>query len=119
MATFSERFKQLRNELGLTQEQIGNDFGVGKSNICRYESGKQVPEFKNLEAFANYFKVTADYLLGRTDDRNVVVLEGKKLPPPLQGIIDAIGIAKGAGLSEEDIKQLIDIHAKMQTPKNS
>lgn len=71
MATFGERFKKLRMEKGLTQDKLAQNFRINKSSISRYEKDIQVPENPALQSFADFFKVSMDYLLGRTDIRNI------------------------------------------------
>ncbi|MBU3111003.1 helix-turn-helix domain-containing protein [Clostridium lacusfryxellense] len=71
MATFGERFKQLRLQRGLTQDKLASSFSLNKSSISRYEKDSQVPENPALQGFADLFEVSMDYLLGRSDVRNV------------------------------------------------
>lgn len=71
MATFSERIKALRKEKGLTQEELGNIIGVKKYSIHSYENEKNCPEMKGLIGLADYFGVSIDYLVGRTDNPEI------------------------------------------------
>lgn len=71
MATFSERFKQLRMERRLTQDSLAEIFFLNKSSISRYESGKQIPEPQTLQKFADFFEVSLDYLMGKSDIRKI------------------------------------------------
>lgn len=48
MATFGERFKQLRKEKNLTQEKLAEMFYTKKSSISRYENNLQIPEFSKV-----------------------------------------------------------------------
>jgi len=67
------RFKELRKKLGLTQEELINQFNLkyGKNYtaaaISQFENGKRIPETKALMDFANFFDVSVDYLLGLTE----------------------------------------------------
>jgi len=76
MATFGERFKSLRTEKGLTQQQLADkinslhNLSFGKSSISLYENDKGAPELAALEKFADFFEVGIDYLLGRTNIKN-------------------------------------------------
>lgn len=76
MTTFGMRFKELRNEKDMTQDtlvQIFNDkyhTTFNKSTISQYENDKRKPEVNILENWAEFFGVSVDYLLGRTDIRN-------------------------------------------------
>lgn len=67
MITFAERLKQLRNERSLSQDALGKEMGISRYAIYTYESGKAFPTVEGLLALADYFDVTTDYLLGRTD----------------------------------------------------
>ena len=71
MANFSERIKELRRTHGLTQAATGEIIGVGQDTISVYERGKNYPEVRNLMILADYFGVSTDYLLGRTDNPEV------------------------------------------------
>lgn len=67
MATFSNRFKELRLSKKLTQKQIAQIFGLAESTISMYESGKREPNFDQLDEFADYFNVDLNYLLGQSN----------------------------------------------------
>ncbi|MCG8540216.1 MAG: helix-turn-helix transcriptional regulator [Clostridia bacterium] len=71
MSTFGQRFKELRKNKGLTQETLAKNFYLNKSSISRYEQNKQLPEMDLLKKFADFFDVSIDYLLGRTDEMKV------------------------------------------------
>lgn len=71
MANFSERIKELRRKNGLSQEALGNILNVKQDAISTYERGKNYPEVRNLVILADFFGVSIDYLLGRTDDPEV------------------------------------------------
>lgn len=67
--TFSKKLKQLREERGKTQQDIADILGVGRPTIAGYETKGKQPDYDKLKILANYFDVTIDYLLGRTDIR--------------------------------------------------
>lgn len=73
---FGSRFKSLRISMGLTQEELVSAFKLKNPNykasgasISQYENGKRIPEVPDLIAWANFFDVTTDYLLGISDIR--------------------------------------------------
>lgn len=68
--TFGERLKELRMEKELTQIELGTKFNLGKTAISLYETNARFPDKDILEKMADFFKVSVDYLLGRTDIRN-------------------------------------------------
>ena len=63
------RIKELRNEKKQTLKQMAEAFGTSNQVISRYELGQAEPEFETLIKIADYFNVSVDYLLGRTDKR--------------------------------------------------
>lgn len=65
---FGSRILLLRSELGLSQEQLGNAIAVTKATISRIESADRAPSADVLIALADYFDVSLDYLVGRSDD---------------------------------------------------
>ena len=62
---FQIRLKTLREKTGLSQDALAKKIGVAQSTVGMWESGKNKPENAKLEALANLFKVSTDYLLGR------------------------------------------------------
>ncbi len=64
-----ERMILLREEAGLTQEKLAALFKTKKATISRYETGTREPKIDVLIEFADFFKVSIDYLVGRTENR--------------------------------------------------
>lgn len=62
--TLGEKLKKLREERGLYQRDIAELVGVGVSTISGYEKDLKRPKPKNLKKLADFYGVTADYLLG-------------------------------------------------------
>ena len=69
MATFEERLVSLRKERNISQTELGNIIGVSRWAILNYEGGKNRPDYEGLLGLADYFKVSLDYLTGRSDQR--------------------------------------------------
>lgn len=67
----SIRLRQLRLEKHLRQEQVAELIGVTKSAISAYENDLRRPSFDVLLQLANLYRVSTDYLLGRTDTRSL------------------------------------------------
>ncbi|MGG3210594.1 helix-turn-helix transcriptional regulator [Geobacillus stearothermophilus] len=63
-----DRLRKLRQEKKLTQEELGKKINVTKVSISGYENGNRTPDTETLQKLADFFNVTTDYLLGRTDD---------------------------------------------------
>ena len=69
--TFASRLKQLRLNKNLRQEQVAKLIGVNKSAISTYENNTRQPSFEILVRLATLYRVSTDYLLGRTDSRSL------------------------------------------------
>lgn len=69
--TIGERLKDLRVERKLTLEQLSNEVGISKSALGKYESdnGKDISPYSIL-LLADYYGVSCDYLMGRTETKN-------------------------------------------------
>ncbi len=60
--------RELRRSRGISQLKLAMDLGLNQNSISRYESGAREADYKTLVLFADYFHVSLDYLLERTDD---------------------------------------------------
>ena len=69
--TIGERLKDLRVERKLTLEQLSNEVGISKSALGKYESdnGKDISPY-SISMLADYYGVSSDYLMGRTETKN-------------------------------------------------
>ncbi len=68
---FSERIIQLKLNKKLLQKDIADAIGVTARNYQRYEKGEQQPTLPIVIKLADYFNVSIDYLVGRTDNPNI------------------------------------------------
>ena len=66
---FSERLKSLRLEAGLTQKEIAEQLGISQQGYAYWERGTKKPTQDRLTLLSNYFDVSVDYLLGKSDSR--------------------------------------------------
>ena len=67
MSKFPQRLKELREEKGLSIKTLAKELGVSDIAIGRWEKGLRTPNIDTLILVANYFNVSADYLLGLRD----------------------------------------------------
>lgn len=63
-----DRLVKLRNQKKKTQEQIANIIGVTRPAYTAYEKGTRTPDYEILKTLADYYDVSIDYLLARTDN---------------------------------------------------
>jgi transcriptional regulator with XRE-family HTH domain len=86
-----------------------------------YENDKRQPTPKTLESLANYFDVSVDYLLGRTDNPKTALVEGDKVPTELRELgVEYFTIAKemkDKQIPPDDLRKIIDaISSIKKTP---
>ena len=65
------RLKELRKERRLSQLRLAMDLGMNQNSISRYETGEREADYATLCLFADYFNVSIDYLMERTDKKEV------------------------------------------------
>lgn len=66
------RLKELREKRAISQLKLAMDLGLTQNSVSRYESGTREADYKTLIALADYFNVSIDYLLERTDSPVIV-----------------------------------------------
>ena len=69
MEDFSSRIKALRKERGLKQSEMADILGLKERSYQCYEYRERYPDVPGLIAIANFFNVSLDYLVGRSDVR--------------------------------------------------
>lgn len=105
MTDFCTRFRNLRIEHGYTQETLANalnkryEKAFSKGTISKWESGTTSPAFSTIAMISKFFGVSADYLLGLTDNPH-------ELFNPTYGAHDAAFIMKYHSLPESDRKMV-------------
>lgn len=82
--TLGERLRSLREKAGFTQKELANRLKVPNQNISNYERDFRQPDYETLQRLADFYDVSIDYLLGRSDKATY----------------------KGILISEEDIEML-------------
>lgn len=96
------RLKELRKTKGVTQQTVADILGISREGYSYYENGHRKPDYEAISKLANYFDVTADYLIGNSpnpdfstqvtglvqlkDDRRVPVLGRVPAGVPIQAI---------------------------------
>jgi len=95
--TLPQRLRYLREKHGLSQKDLAQKFGISNFALSRYERGEADPDSELIKKFAEFFGVSADYLLGLTDNPDVddilrrigAVPLGKTVKLPVLGVIRA------------------------------
>ena len=65
------RLKELRKQRHLTQVRLSIELNMSQNTISRYESEQREADYKTLIMFADFFNVSLDYLLGRTNNPKI------------------------------------------------
>ena len=93
-----EKIKELAKKRGKSLGQVEEDLGYGRNTL--YKIKNSTPNAERIAEIANYFNVSTDYLLGRTDNP-VVAGEGSE-PDDIDKIIDHAMLFDGKPLTDED-----------------
>ncbi|WP_171691072.1 helix-turn-helix domain-containing protein [Paenibacillus germinis] len=70
---YGDRIALLREKRGLTQEELSTKIGISRAALSHYETNRREPDYETINKIANFFNVTVDYLLGRTDQPQTVL----------------------------------------------
>lgn len=62
------KLKELRKQKNISQLKLAMDLGMNQNSISRYENEEREADYQTLIAFADYFDVSIDYLLERTEN---------------------------------------------------
>ena len=65
------KLKILRKEKGISQLKLALELNTSQNTISRYETGEREPGINELIKIADYFDVSIDYLVGRTDNQKM------------------------------------------------
>lgn len=79
---FNRLIKLLRKERGITQKQAAEDLGVSQALLSHYEKGIRECGLDFVVRAADYYGVSCDYLLGRSAERNGMMLNAEDIPSP-------------------------------------
>lgn len=87
-ALFPARLRELRNEKNVSQQTLADTLKVSKSTIGYWENGDSLPDAESLAMLADFYGISADYLLGRSDVRSTEA--------GMKEICEATGLQEGA-----------------------
>lgn len=66
--SFGDKIRGLREDANLNQTQLGKELNMTQRKISYIECGKYQPSIEDIIAFCNFFKISANYLLGIPND---------------------------------------------------
>lgn len=94
-----ERLRILRNERGVRQSDIAEHLGISRTAYIKYEHGDSEPSLENLAKIADYYGVTVDFVIGKSNSRTGAIPKGVLIP--------VLGDVQ-AGLPMEAVENIID-----------
>ena len=114
---FKDRLVLLRKELGLTQEEFAEKIGYTRTAVSAWEIGRNEPSNSDTLKIANFFGVTTDYLLGKTDVRDT----GEQIDDVLNEAMIGMSKEEYNALTEVQKQQIKDfaLFVKNQSKKEN
>lgn len=100
---FNTRLKELRLSKGDTQASLAQKMGVSSRTIASYEQGINEPSMETLINLSNYFNVTTDYLIGRSECKTI---DMQKLYDEIGLSENSIGLLKSMTIFRDETKEL-------------
>lgn len=113
MKMIGERIAQLRESRKMTQEELAKKIGISRASLSHYEKNRREPDYEVLQRIADYFHVSMDYLMGRTDNPNAILGADTKLFTESLELSDEDILERftltidGRKLTEEEAKRFI------------
>ncbi len=103
---FGERLKFLRTQEGITQKQLAEKTGTSERGIQNYEAGIRNPAYEALITLSDFFGVTIDYLVGKSDFLDYSASEDM-IPFPMM-CVRLRQLREAKGLNVVDVAKLIE-----------
>lgn len=96
-----EKIKELADKRGISLTKLEEDLGYSRNTLYKLKSQK--PNAERISEIADYFNVSTDYLLGRTDNQKITTGGDASAPLDLRDIAAQSMLFDGKPLTEEDI----------------
>ncbi|RAP75294.1 helix-turn-helix domain-containing protein [Paenibacillus montanisoli] len=93
-----DRIAKLRDDRGWTQEQTAGLLGISRAALSHYEKNRREPDTDTLSKFADLFKVSVDFLVGRTNAPHVTLDE------PVREFVEQLELSEEDLLSKYNLK---------------
>lgn len=105
--TIGERLRELRKEKRKTLRQVNDDTGIDYSNLAQIERGVHGCNADTLNILANYYNVSMDYLLGKTDNPKATIIQVADSDGSITSIEYEI-MDKIKGFTNEDMQKVLE-----------
>lgn len=103
------RLEELRKQLGLSQNELAEKLNMTQQRISAYEKGKREPDINTITQLADFFGVSTDYLLGKSNIR--------KTDAEIKKEFDFAYHKDAEGLTDEEIADAIRFYKQIKYGK--
>ena len=90
-----EILTRLRKENNLSQQQLAGELKVGQATICQWESGASLPSYEMIIKLAQFYNVSADFLLGLSDEYGKSLTIYKDVSDSESALLNMYGLLSG------------------------
>lgn len=109
-AVVAERLTSLREERGLTREQVASEMGLALSTVAGYEQAYRTPKFNNLSKLAKFYRVSLEYLTGQEEQRAITIKETEVTDAVLTDFILKVQkLYDGVDLTSREKREELDL----------
>ena len=106
LSILGERLKELRDDYSYKQKKVSDDLGITIYQLSRYENGLSNPTPDLLNAFADYYDASVDYLLGRIHVKKITSDTYVHLTPTQKSILDFFENSPSLSFDETEAETL-------------
>ena len=114
MKSFGDRLRELRDQRDISQKELADKLGVNKQTISQYERDVREPSLDMLSSLCDFFNVSADYILGKTNvtprflnSEQLALLDGGSLNTDEMNII--VAYRKASDGRKDAIRALLNL----------
>lgn len=109
-AVVAERLTSLREERGLTREQVASEMGLALSTVAGYEQAYRTPKFNNLSKLAKFYRVSLEYLTGQEEQGAMTIKETEVTDAVLTDFILKVQkLYDGVDLTSREKREELDL----------
>lgn len=119
----STRLKSLRENRGIAQKFVAEKIGIKNNTLSGYENGTREPDAETLGKLADFYEVTTDYLLGRTNNPSFsqnteAYVNDLDLGLSVQEISEKYNLKyQGQELNKEDVEKIMNVVKTLMSMK--